>query len=279
MKRLTGLLGVFAAAAVLILSAGTAKADNYVYGNSSGFLSGPLVSPPIGTDYLALTTAGGVEYAPLGFYSITLPNQLVPTINGDSGWFTATAEEGPGGDNYVTGNDSSVASGHLRSFLSFNVTGLSSPVLSAALVLDTYSVLTAGTETVDFLGGIDSVNGGAPATSTTAADYVLATEQNESPAAADIANIYTALGTGPLYGSFGYTNADTGTSQAIGLDASFLADINSSLTNGNSLYTIGEDDVTPAAVPLPSPLLGGAVLMAGLGLTRFVSRRRQSIAA
>jgi len=277
MKRIKGLL-FSAAVAAMFFAVGTARADNYVYGNSSGFLSGPLVTPPIGADYLALTTAGGTEFAPLGFYSITLPGQLVPTINGDSGWFSDTAEEGPGGDDYVTGNDSGIGSTHLRSFLSFNVAGLSSHVLAASLVLDTYNVVTSGTETVDFLGGINSVNGGSAATSDAAANYVLSTEQNEAASPTDIANIYTALGTGPQYGSFGYTSTDTDTSQTVGLDASFLADINASLGGTNSLFTIGMDDVTPASttVPAPSPLWGAAGLSSLAAV--FVLRRKAKLA-
>ena len=240
MKLVKAIVGALAAA-TLVVSASSVRADDYVYGNSSGILSGNM---------LLLNYGSGFVPVPLGQYSITLPGQLFPTINGDSGWFTGTVEEGPGGDNYVTGNASSVASGQIRSFLSFNTTGFAPGVLSAVAVLNTYSVLTTGTETVDLLGGVNNIFPPGAINSTEDANYLLSTEQNSTPAPSDIAAIYSALGTGPVYGSFGYTASTTG---AIGipLDASFLADINTALAAGNGLFSIGLNDLGTATSSVP----------------------------
>ncbi|HUB25890.1 MAG TPA: PEP-CTERM sorting domain-containing protein [Tepidisphaeraceae bacterium] len=263
MKHHMGLLGgVAAGSIVLILASATARADNYVYGASSGISQVPTTTPPTSGNYLILTTAGGTEFAPMASYPTALG------ANGDSGWFSSGAESGPGNDAYITGNVSSVNGGHLRSFLGFNTTGLLAGVTSAALVVNTYQVVTTGTENVDFLGGINLVNGGTAATSETAANYVLSTEQNVSPAPSDITNIYTALGNGPIYGTFGYTAADDNAYETIPLTPSFISDINSALGNGQGLFVIGEDDTT---VPEPASL---SILM--LGGTALLGRRRRS---
>jgi len=231
------LFSVLAAAALNLCLNISAKADNFVYGGSS-----PVATsvPPNG-DYLALTYPGGTQYAPLGYSQVIGANLIA-----DSGWFASTTEEGPSGDSYVTGN---VGGSHLRSFLSFNTTGLQAPVIGASLVLDTYAVFTTGTETVDFLGGVNNLDGNGPSDSTTDANFVLATERSSSPNPSDIATIYSALGVGPLYGSYGYATANSGTQLSVDLDSAFVGDINDSLNSGNSLFTIGTDDVT--AVPEP----------------------------
>src|SRR5580658_875379 len=120
MKRTMGLLGGAAAGSiVIILSSASARADNFVYGASSGISQVPTDSPPTNGNYLILNTASGPEYAPMGSYPTTLG------ANGDSGWFSSGAESGPGNDAYITGNVSTVNGGHLRSFLGFVTTGLS----------------------------------------------------------------------------------------------------------------------------------------------------------
>jgi len=253
--------GLVVVVSILVLSAASVRADNYVDGSSSGISQVPSSIPPTSGDYLILNTAGGTEYAPLGSYPTSLGS------NGDSGWFSSAAESGPGIDDYITGNISSVAGGHLRSFLSFVTTGLPAGVTSAQLNIYTYQVVSSGTETVDFLGGIDSVNGSSPANSTADANYVLTTEQNASPASSDVTNIYTALGSGPVYATFPFTTADANLYETVPLNASFLADINTALGAGQSLYTIGEDDVTVVPEPASISLLA----LGGLGL---LARRR-----
>jgi hypothetical protein len=256
MKRTMGLLGGVAAGSIIVLSAASARADNYVYGASSGISQVPTDSPPTNGNYLILNTASGPEYAPMGSYPTAVGS------NGDSGWFSSAAESGPGNDAYITGNVSSVAGGHLRSFLGFVTTGLSAGVTSASLVVNTYQVVSAGTETVDFLGGINLVNGGSAASSAMAANYVLTTEQNASPAASDIMNIYNALGSAPVYGSFGYTAADDNATETIPLGASFLTDINSALSHSQGLFVVGEDDVTvPEPASLSLLVLGGGTIL------------------
>lgn len=260
MRTINALAGICAATALFFAAAGQARADDYVYGSSSGILQVPTTTPPTSGNYLILNTAGGVEYAPLGSYATSLGS------NGDSGWFSSVTESGPGSDAYITGNVSSIGGGHLRSFLSFVTSGLSPGVTSAALNIFTYQVATASTENVEFLGGINSVNGGSAATSAAAADFVLATEQNASPTPGDIANIYSALGSGPVYGAFPYTTADQNMYETIPLSASFTADINAALGNAQGLFTIGEDDTT---VPEPASL--SLLAIGGLGL---LARRR-----
>jgi hypothetical protein len=268
MKFIKGLVGAIVVVAV-VLSGGSARADDYVYGSSSGLNSVPAESPPTNGDYLQLNYPTGTQYAPLGKSTYTLPNQLLPTIIADSGWFTDSTESGPGIDTYVTGNDSNVASGHLRSFLSFDTAGLPAEVISASLVLDTYTVLTPGTETVDFLGGVNDIDGNGSSDSTADANYVLASEQNSSPIPTDIATIYSALGTGPLYGSYGYTTANSDTQVSVELNSSFLSDINSSLASENSLFTVGLDDV--GSIPEP-----GSFALIAIAAPIVLRRRRHT---
>jgi hypothetical protein len=263
MNLIKGLVGAIAIGAI-VLSAKSARADNDVYGGSSGLAS--ATTPPSG-DYLALTYSGGTQFAPLGVYSFSSgTSEIIEITHGDSGWFTSSTEEGPGGDSYVTGN---VSGSHLRSFLSFNTSGLPVGVVAASLVLNTYTVVTPGTDTVDFLGGVNNFDGNGPADSTIDANHFLATEENSSSNSSTIATIYSALGTGPLYGSFGYINANTGTQVSVPLTSNFLSDINSSLASANSLFTVGLDDV--ASIPEP-----GSFALLAIATPIALRRRRRT---
>jgi hypothetical protein len=266
MSFVKGFLGAMAVAA-LIFSIRSARANDFVYGSSSGLTSAQ--APPNG-DFLALTYSDDTKDALIGTSSFV--SNDTPIILGDSGWFTSTTEEGPSGDNYVTGN---ISGSNFRSFLSFDIADLSSGVLSATLVLDTYNVATSSTELVEFLGGVNNLDGDGAVDSTTDANSLLTIEESSTPSSAEIGSIYNALGTGPLYGSQIYTTADSGTQISIPLSSSFITDINTSLATGNSLFTVGLDDVSQ--VPEPGSIALIAIAASAALRRRFHPRQERFI--
>jgi hypothetical protein len=283
MKMRNG-LALWVVACAAMACAASARADNFVFGTSSGFSS---QSPPPGIyngtpligDQLILTMSdGSTEYAPLGtnsFFSTDFP--LAPTTFG--AWFSNTGvASGPANDDYIVGNLTQPnllnlvgipdeAAGSFRSVLMYNLNGVNKnlTVTGAVEFLNTFTIKTPGVETVNLYDVTTPV--------ATVFSY-------PDPNAGGTA-IYNDLGTGKLYGSYNYTAAMAGTYQPIPLSAAAIFDLNNVLAgfvpsdfygDPNMLvFPIGHTDV--ASVPVPSALMAGAVLVAGLWVGRLGMRR------
>jgi hypothetical protein len=252
MRRTKMRLGVLASVGLLGL-AGTVRADDYVYGSSSGFLS---------DNQLVLTLASSQQViVPIA----ANPNGILGTDF--SGWYTNMGfASGQFNDNYVVGNSS--ASGqeaNYNSYIVYDLTKasapLSSPVVSGYEAINTSQVVTNSSELV----GLFDVS--TPAYSTNPSIVTLNSYPSDPT---EEAAIYTDLGSGNEYGSFNFVPADANTAIQIPLDAAFLSDVNNAITSSDQYFAIGHTDLT--SVPEPASI--GLLAVGGLSL---LARRRKAV--
>jgi hypothetical protein len=254
MHRTKMRLGVIASVGLLGL-AGTVRADDYVYGSSSGFLS---------DNELVLTLANSQQ--------VTVPIAANPNgiIGTDfAGWYTNMGfASGQYNDDYIVGNSS--ASGQEANYNSYVVYDLtkastpltvSEPVVSGYEAINTSQVMTTSSELV----GLFDVT--TPAYSTNPSIVTLNSYPSDPT---EEAAIYTDLGTGNEYGSFNYVPADANTTVDIPLDASFLTDFNADVAGSDQYFAIGHTDLTS----IPEPASIGLLAVGGLSL---LARRRRAV--
>jgi hypothetical protein len=305
-------IAVAVGAAALVLSAVSARADDYVYGTSVGIGSGNELVLTVQNAALnggAPTTV----YAPIAENPDTpLFNPFTGTLltysNSTSGWYTGLGfSSGAYNTNYVVGNYTFAnGSGEPTNFAltddyvaydmseaetaggtPVNILGNGTTVLSATEDINTYDVLTASSETI----ALWDVN--TPISEVVASDSTGAAEDA----------IYTDLDSGVGYGTQVYTAATSGL-VGIGLNTAAVTDIQDVLTNGlgdaddqltyievgtvdttynDVVFGIGHSDLTAetigSSVPLPQPLMGGALLMSGLAASFWMARRRVTVKA
>jgi hypothetical protein len=306
-------IAVAVGAAALVLSAVSARADDYVYGNSAGITSGnqlvlTVVNPTLNGGAPTLVVAPIAENPDTPLFNTFGPPVLLTYSNSASGWYTGLGfSSGAFNTNYVVGNYTFPGgSGEPTNFAltrdyvgydlsdaaipggpAVNILGNGTVVLSATEDINTFDVLTGSSETI----ALWDVN--------TPISQVVA---SNSTGAAENA-IYTDLGSGVGYGAQIYTAATTGL-VGITLDTGAITDIQNVLTNGladpsdqltyieqgtvdttfnDVVFGIGHSDLTAqtigSSVPAPQPLMGGALLMSGLAASFWMARRRVTVKA
>lgn len=190
-------------------------------------------------------TAYAENYA-FGFSAFTSTNNVDingnPFFNTDSGWINSDGVHEAGNTNYYSGEFDCGGTGVCRNFFSFDLTGLTGPITSAGLTLNTYTISVSGTY---FIFGTS-----------------LTPSQVNSANGYTNLGYYNALASGPLLGSIALTPGDSGTTETINFTSAGLAWLQA---NEDTQVVIGGEFCvgTSCAGAVPEP---ASLLMLGSGL-------------
>lgn len=169
-------------------------------------------------------------------------SQVVQATN--SGWYRDDAMHMPSNQNYIAGFCNNCGGHYYNNFFVFDISGVTSPVTSASLTLNSFDVTAPLQYTlVDYTGNVDTL-------------------LNSS----SDAGIYADLGTGATYG--GDLVSTSFTNQTFALNGAFLTDLNAAIAAGQTRFVVGG---TTAPVPEAGTL---AYLALGLSFGAIMARRR-----
>ena len=205
---------------------------------------------------LAATPAMAADIYAFGFSGVGYNNyQAVLQLNGGAASLTAV-KQGDVSDTYASPTNPGnytvgvAASSNFNNFFAFDISGLTAPVSSAALVLDTASI----NSTVTF-------------------SLLDATGKFLSPANPDAA-LYNALGTGTSFGSFILSSSNSNTLVTFNLNSAGISALNADIAGGQFALGGTLNPVTAPAVPEPGTW---AMLLLGFGMMGFAMRRRSNV--
>jgi hypothetical protein len=188
----------------------------------------------------------GAETLTLGLAS---GGSVVLNTNGFQGWFSESNYNAAGPDsntNYITGE---ISGTFYNNFFDFNISGLVGETVTSAVLTITpfsisnnliYSLFDVTTPTAQLFDGA-------------------------SPDAA----IYTDLGSGVLYGSYGVSPGDT--TEVLTLNANGVSGINAAIALGSTNFNIGGTVNQPVPEPVSLSLLGGGIVALGFFRRRNVA--------
>lgn len=233
MKRLMPM----ALAIAVVLSAGvrTASAEPFIFGFTGGV-----------ADAVILSVNGGAMT-----FSISA-SQFDAGVN-NAGWWSATAANADGNDNYFVGSvDLGAGLEDYHNFFTFDLSDLDIIVTDAELRI--------------VRGGVNDTSGGFGSVPFTLWDVSTATAVLNSNDGASAA-IFADLGSGVSYGSILVADDGTPDPLVIALNAAAIAAIN---FNAGEFFSIG--GALPGVVPEPASM---ALLLLGGGAAAFRARRRR----
>lgn len=168
--------------------------------------------------------------------------QVVQVTN--SGWYREDAWHIPSNENYIAGYCANCGGYLYNNFFVFDISGVTAPVTSATLTLDSFDVAAPLQYTlVDYTGNVDTL-------------------LNSS----SDAGIYADLGTGVTYG--GDLVSTSYTTKSFALNGAFLTNLNAAIAAGETRFVVGG---TTAPVPEAGTL---AYLALGLSFGAIMVRRR-----
>ena len=198
----------------------------------------------------------------------TVDNKL--TINGsietsviNAGWYGDTGlHELARGADYLVGVCSACVlegePGAYNNWFIVDLTGFTpaTTVTSLTLTLNTFYADTAGNFKLwDYLGDIADLSKETPA---------------DDP---DGIAIFDDLGSGALYGSFGYLGTEGYLYRTITLSSDAIFDLNAAIDGGKTQWAIGGSFAPTAPIPEPETY---ALMLAGLGMVGWMARRRKA---
>jgi hypothetical protein len=168
-------------------------------------------------------------------------------VNANSGWYWGDVAEisNYGTQNYAAAaaTDPDVSGVAFDNYFVFNIAGLTHPITSASITLNSYDISAAATFNLfAFTGSISDLLSGANSAAT-----------------------FSQMGTGPVVGSFNYVTSDSNQYETITLNSIFISDINSAISNGQQQFAL--DGVVATVPEAPTLLLMAGGLM-GLGAMR-----------
>ena len=185
-------------------------------------------------------------------------DSLLSTSN-NQGWWSTTVGNDDDNDNYIVGElGEPSGKGIYNNFFTFDISGLSSPIVSAALKLQRY------------IGQSDS---GALVHEYHLYDVTTAPDVLNMNVGTSVA-IFTDLGSGVSYGTHAISVAGSfGEILMLDLNANAIADLNTAIANRDSWFSIG-GTLTPGIVSVPETG-GSLILMCSSLLGMILLRVRQ----